>query len=201
MAKERESEKWIGECNLSFHLMLCTPKSHCKNIVKWAQKMNEILKKTRWKLTEHVAKVFKSNLVSFCLQNETLIWLYHVPENLHAYAHRIIWIKKKCEERPKSIYQFKMNSHKFCDTKLGWDTVDVAIFKVMNRFCFRWACDWFDFIKWDKMPADLCQNSHGHLPTDDVAAKWFHFGFNVHVSRKRPFFYHCTYSIHSRIHF
>lgn len=118
--KMAEEKKWIGECNLSFRLILCRNLEIKKKFTS-AKKYINIIKKRReedwvWANGCH-SKVFKSNLVChFAFQNETVIWRYHVPDNLHAYRFilgikqlRNLLINSKCMER-KNPYTLASNT-------------------------------------------------------------------------------------------
>lgn len=84
-AKKRKEKHWqkkrmklIGECNISFRLMLLCCNLAVKEIFRNEAKQKKMSGNIKWqakKLLENGChfNVFKSNLVSFSLQNETLI--------------------------------------------------------------------------------------------------------------------------------
>lgn len=106
-----------------------------------------------------IPKEFKSNLVSFRLQNETSDTVYHLPDNLHAPTD-LPRIKKP------GIY---LLIHKMC-------TNAVQIFKSCTEH-FWCACDWFNLIKWRQNASGFARDSDltGHLP-NIAPLEWFHFG-------------------------
>lgn len=156
--------------NPSFYLMLCRNLRTQKMCPKCANFGWKKLRRKFSHLAEMAAvipKEFKSNLVSFCLRNETSDTVYHLPGNLHAPTD-LAGIKKP------GIY---LLIHKMC-------TNAVQIFKSCTEH-FGCACDWFNLIKWRQNASGFARIWFDWSLVDIAAAAalaMISFWLRVHVS-------------------